>query len=153
MKTKTISLIASFIFILFSCTNDEDEIMYPEMGLYGDNLLSFDSTEIFSNTPVNKNDWVYYSLRAELPEGTSLKVIMKSTYETGNGTWSYNLGSKTGWSIDAIKNDEMLLNTCYAYGPSVCDVKMSFYEHGSGSILIYENDDSTPTRVKNISWK
>ena len=149
MKTKFQPAIIVIAMIFFcACKKEKDEIIYPSKGIYGDNIISLDSTKIISsgNGPPLYN----YSMRAELPLNTSLKVIMKNN-SAGGAPWSFEMASKTGWSIDnynTLKNSQQFV----AYGQIICDLKMNFYSSGAAEIWIYENNDTIPTRVKNIHW-
>jgi hypothetical protein len=144
--------LATILFFL-SCKKEEEEnltdkliINYPSMGIYGENIIGLDSLIIKGDGWGQKNN--VYSIKAELPEGTSLKLkfVNKSI---GNAVWAFNRSSCVNWSIDTYENNEQIFN---AYGQAICDMNIHFYDTGYAEIYIYENGVETPTRVKKISW-
>ncbi len=89
-------------------------------------------------------------MRAELPFGTSLKIIMKDKADGDEG-WMFSSSSKMGRAIDGY-NTSSDSQQFTAYGQIICDVKLYFYGHGSADIEIYENKSVTPIRIKKIYW-
>jgi hypothetical protein len=130
-----------------SCKKDIEIINYPLTGDYGENIIGLDSV-----MTVKGDEWGltnnFYSIKAELPEGTSLKLkfINKSS---GNAVWAFNRSTCLNWSINTYENNEQIFN---AYGQSVCDMNIHFYDTGYAVVEIYENGAVTPTRIKKIWW-
>ena len=148
MKSNLI-LIAAVILLasLSSCKKDntDTKIIYPEKGVYGHNILRMDSIEIISTSNPNINN---YSLRAELPSGTSLKIYMKKMY--GGGNWTFGGLQSLGWAMDYNSVNGSV--KMYAYGQSVSDADVSFFGSAVAKIYFYENNDTVPNRIKYISW-
>jgi hypothetical protein len=153
MKTRTtLLMIFGLAFVILSCKKDNSIfINYPKEGDYGENILQTDSLHIISSiiTGVNKT-YYYYSLRAELPLNTSIKIIMKNS-SNSIGTWSYSVSTSLGWSIDSYDQNNKS-QQFIAYGQSICDLKIFFPYSGSAEIDIYENKATIPTRIKTINW-
>jgi hypothetical protein len=132
--------------MLLSCEKEpEKDIYFPVTGIYGENILSTDSIPIQAS---NYSMHISYSMRAELPDGASLKIIMKKTGGIG-GVWSYDMNTKTGWSINDFSGVQQQF---VSYGPGVSEVAIHFFEIGIASIEIYENGSEEPFRIKSISW-
>ncbi|MBN2524470.1 MAG: hypothetical protein JXB24_14445 [Bacteroidales bacterium] len=150
MKIFLISVVVSLTLIFgTSCEKDNTDILYPEEGIYGENILQDDSVEIKHSEP--NSLWYYYSVRAELPEGTSLKVVMTHTGNP-NASWSYLSSTRIGWSIEGMHETYPRSQQFVAYGPVACDLRIEFLNTGSAEITIYENKAETPTRTKSIAW-
>jgi hypothetical protein len=148
MKKLLFPLSLAFLAFLLSCEEDKDtSISYPDEGIFGDNILRSDSImiEITDDTRQQFHD---YSMRAELGEDATLKIIMKKTGGSG-GSWSSESSSRIGWAIRGITPGKA---EYYAFGPVVCELKMSFYSIGVADIEIYENGSEEPSRIKTISW-
>lgn len=130
-----------------SCEKEIVQISYPNEGDYGENIIGLDSL-----ITVEGDGWGesnnYYSIKANLPEGTSLKLkfINKSS---GNAVWAFNRSTCLNWSVDTYENNEQIFS---AYGQSICDMNIHFYDTGYAEIEIYENGALTPTRVKKVWW-
>jgi hypothetical protein len=151
MKTNIILLIAFVILAVnSSCEKDNDDIKYPKNGDYGENIIQIDSLDIVSSGDGMMDNNHYYSLRAELPIGTSVKIIMKNK-SIGYGSWFFSLSSQQGWSIDNY-NTNTDSQQFFAYGQVICDLKIFFAYSGSAEIEIYENKDTIPNRIKTIYW-
>lgn len=127
--------------------NEKSVILYPEMGDYGDNIIQEDSIQLIGTKSVNYP--VCYSLRAELPENTSLKLVWKKTSDT-EGVWFMDADTRTGWSVDNYNSGVQIFK---ATGPVVCEQEMYFHMRGSADIEIYENSEPDPSRVKTIEWE
>lgn len=130
-------------------------ISYPQSGTYGPNFLRNDTITAFSSgTPQTLNE-KYYSMAAQLPAGTSLKVVMTFTPTSvdaffPNG-WALTVGSGRGWSpfsYDQATNSQQFVAT----GADKCDMQFMFMNHGAGTINFYENGAATPARIKVLSW-
>ena len=153
MKTS----VFSFVCLLFgisvftiSCTKDDNasnEILYPEMGYFGKNLLSESQ---FNIKLYEEPDEIDYSIRAELSENSSLEIVVTNVVHTN---WALSLGSVNGWIRKAYNTDDSIFAiTFIAYGPEVCDGSIRFGRNGSNTIEFYENNSSAPTRVKTITY-
>lgn len=153
MKSKVVSIVILFMVIAafqISCSeqiNPSNEIIYPEEGIFGDNLLSNSCTSIVLTTDA---DYFNNSIRAELPEYTSLKIIVRNVEHPN---WAMAASASNGW-IRTVENEvyptfDLVL---FAYGPEICDGGVRFDKSGSNTIEIYENNSSEPTRVKTISY-
>ncbi len=113
-------------------------IEYPETGLYGKNILSLSDT-IYNGE--------FFSLAANLAEGTSLKIKIKG-YDSA--IWYYSLGSSNNWSITGFDfNTKSQEFTAIESGHS-CDLKMLF-DGGKFLIEYFEMGASSPTRIKTIT--
>jgi hypothetical protein len=151
MKFKVIpilSLVVGIAALSISCSEKDykaDEILYPETGIFGDNLLRNSSTEIVLSTD---SKVVLHSFRAELPENSSLKIVIKNVRYTN---WS--MAGSNGW-IKKVENANYLTFDliCYAYGPVVCDGGVRFDVSGSNIIEFYENNSIETTRKKEVSY-
>lgn len=148
-KHYPLTILCILLIIIPACEKDESSfIIYPDNGLYGKNILKIDALDI-SSSPDGNNTFDY-SMRAELPDGSSLKVIMNKTMS--DPLWGYNSSSRIGWSIDE-SNEYSGSGQLVAYGPVTCDLRIFFFEMGSIEIRIYENEAEEPTRIKNIAWE
>ncbi len=110
------------------------EIIYPDTGIYGENLIS------------NK------SIATEL--GTSYSVRLKivgnySTLVTIPNFIILNNYHRVGW-MPIIQSDRLVL---IAEGPGTYDCEIIFNDNQiyDEEINIYENDSDTPTRIKVIT--
>jgi hypothetical protein len=132
--------------------NEKEEILYPAGGNFGENLLQTDSIAVIASS-----DWggsvTYYSIRAELPENTSVKLIFK--YNTAQSDCVHFLEyTRQGWSMDYVITEERSGTVhLYGYGQVVCEIKVYFTYSGTAEIEIYENDKTIPSRIKTFSWK
>ena len=106
-------------------------ISYPEFSTYGKNILYGDSVDFESGL----------SLSADLPKGTSLKIIIK-----GN-IWYYSAMSKgpINWTISTFKNGEQTFEATES--GKVSDLRIQF-ETGTYTIEWYENNSLVPTKTK-----
>lgn len=112
-----------------------NNIEYPEFSSYGENILFGDKTKFSSKR----------SLAANLPKGTSLKIVIKG------GIWSYWIDpdGPVNWlntSYNHISEQQMF--TAIESGKS-CDLK--FVSFTGDTIEFYENNSITPTRIKIFS--
>lgn len=121
------------------------KITYPAEGIYGANILSDDVTEIYAYNPKLHDA---YSMKAELPEGFNLKIVIKDGY------WSYMSNPlPINWFVnfyDGITKSQIFsvieggkpndLRFCPESGDS------------SGFITIdyYENDADEPTKTRKV---
>jgi hypothetical protein len=110
-----------------------NNIEYPEFSNYGENVLYSNKTNFSSSL----------SLAANLPKGTSLKIIIKGgmwyfqAMPNGPINWTFiiydfGLEQQTFTAIESGKN---------------CDLIIQF-DPGTHTIEYYENGAVTPTRIK-----
>jgi hypothetical protein len=126
------------------CGKEELQIVYPASGDYGENILSAENTSIVSSGAWTPHS---YSMRAELPEETSLTVIINLTSNAGN--WSSDEASRAGWEISTLSPRKQQFLATAAQN---CDLDIRFYDHGAANIEFYENGSTDTTGVKSISW-
>ncbi|HAH23009.1 MAG TPA: hypothetical protein DCL77_04475 [Prolixibacteraceae bacterium] len=112
-------------------------INYPKTGLNGPNLLAL-------------NDTVYttadYSLAANLPKGTSLRIVITALDQ--GGIWFIRMGSEINWSITSFTGK---LQTFTAINSdSSCDLHMVQFARGRYLIEYFEKGYLAPTRKKII---
>lgn len=125
----------------------QSAIIYPETGLYGENILSLTKTEYSAGADI------YYSLAAEPAKGTSLMIRITSlssdTSATTPAYWGYAVGSGINWLISEFDyNDHS--QTCTAINSGQpCDLKMQF-DAGTFLIEYFETNSGVATRSKTI---
>jgi len=130
-------------------------IEYPEFSDYGENILFEGKANFTSNH--------FYSLAANLPEGTEVKVILKG------GLWYYEVfpNGPKNWTISQY-NENTKTQTFTSTEPGkACDLKIEFalpYEepvdsvfskaaiNASDTITIeyFENNSQTPIKTKQV---
>lgn len=123
-------------------------IKYPETGSHGLNILDKNKTEYSTGT---------YSMKAVLPEGSSLKVKI-----VGQHHWMYRaFQDNTGWSAsdwNSMENSRTFTST--RTGEIDFEMKFEHYQNTEDytytnkiEIFVYENDDKSPTWTKKIDIK
>jgi len=144
MKNIRITLVAATATLLLIFTgckdNDSVPITYPAIGTYGDNILSEQVTSVAIDTK--------YSMKAVLPKGASLKIILKDGY------WYYLL-SNPDWSITEYSNDYKSQEFTVIGDKKTADLHVKFEgeELIAGSYITveyYENGAKTPTKIKKL---
>jgi len=112
-----------------------NKIEYPEFSNYGENVLFSDKIAFSSGL----------SLAANLPKGTSLKIIIKG------GTWYYQQLPRApiNWTVDQYQSEQQTF-TATESGKS-CDLIIQF-EGGTHTIEYYENGSATPTHIKTFTY-
>ena len=119
-------------------------INYPATGLYDDNFLSLSQTTYSASS---------YSLSAELPEGTALKIKIKRL--SGNSSWSIQMGTENNWSISLYNGSTNEQFFTAINSNTTCDLKMLFGNDSTVTttcpIEYYEMNSFTPTRIKTIA--
>jgi len=144
-----------------------NSIEYIVNGVSGPNVLS---TGRFTYPSYAALGDTLCSISAKLPRGTSLKVIVYPDYTEGTttpgdssstttitpGSYSrYSVGFKenSGWSFN---NDLYPVNGSMTFMSNGYDrtIDAQFYLefHGGAKFEIYENNQTTPTRIKQIKW-
>lgn len=128
-------------------------IDYPEYSGYGENILFGDKTNFRTNTR--------YSLAANLPEGTELKLVLKG------GLWFYEVmpNGPKNWTISTYNQNEESQVFVSTEPGKECDLKMEFAIPGftgidtldagktstdTITIDFYENLSLLPTKTKKI---
>lgn len=115
-------------------------ITYPAEGDQGLNLLHDTITVIEPNQ--------FYSLKAELPIGTSLRVRIKE------GIWSYvALPAPLNWTASLYDNVEKSQWFTVGEAGVSNNLSISFPNSGDVTVEYYENQATTPTKSKVISVK
>jgi len=119
----------------------EDGSVYPETGKYGLNILAEKFVE------AKKTEWgrFEYSVRAELPSGTSLKIVIKSANPDAVEWGGLNQGSDKNWVISNVGSQFTF--SVYKSGKTA-DASVIFTDNCI--IEYYENGATEPTRVKEI---
>ncbi len=155
MKTIVFSVVSLLLFgiivISDSCTKNEEvstDIVYPDSGYFGANLLSESQIDVILS---NESERIEYSIRAELPENSSLKIVVENVSPMN---WALKLSSVNGWAIKKVENPDDSISTLIynASGPEVCDGSIHFNKNGTNTIEFYENNFSEPSRVKTITY-
>ena len=108
---------------------------YPESGAYGVNVVN---ASAFNVTPGD------YSMRAGVPVGSSLKIIM---YNVSGGAWFWALGTNTNCIISEITSSQSF----EAPASGIMQVQISLSGSGTALIQYFENSNSE-TKTKTISW-
>jgi len=143
-----------------------NNISYPEEGIHGPNILSEDQVVYPSRT----TDGSICSIAADLPRGTSLRVIIRPDLtvidpnpydpekEINPESYSdYAVGTypSSGWDskVDSDYYTHRIM-TLYSLAADERTIDAEFHlnGHGSATFEIYENNQLIPTRIKKISW-
>lgn len=113
-------------------------IIYPEYSLNGKNVLYSDSTVLTYEN--------HYSLSAEIPFNSSLKIVMKG------GLWMYRVTSVSNWHISVydygLKKQEFT-----AIMPEIiCDLEFYYVNGDTITIEYYENNSDIPVKRKKVTF-
>ncbi len=143
-----------------------NNISYPEEGKYGPNVLS----EERIGYPNRTDDGSICSFSANLPRGTSLKVVIRPDLTVIDpGSYDpekeiipelysdYAVGTypSSGWNSktdSSYYTHRMMTLYSLAADERTIDAEFHLSGHGSASFEIYENNQETPVRIKKISW-
>ncbi len=132
-QTVTIPNFEKYIQLFIDSTSfvPSNSIEYPEFSNYGENVLYGDKTSFNSGL----------SLSANLPKGTSLKIVIKG------GIWYYRVmpNGPINWTISDYSNEQQTFVVTES-GKS-CDLSIEF-DSGTHTIEYYENNSLTPTKTK-----
>ncbi len=117
-------------------------IEYPPTGNYGLNILDKDKTDYSAGT---------YSMKAILPEGTSLKVKI-----SGQNWFFPAFQENTGWEhTDWNDIDNSRIFTSTRTGELDFEILFEIYQDSTWSnktnIFVFENEDIEPTWTKEIT--
>jgi hypothetical protein len=117
------------------------QITYPVSGSNGLNLLN-DTVKTFAT---NKG----YSMKANLPDGTSLRVVIKGK----KNSWGFAvLPAPQNWTINTYDNTLSGQEFIVTESNKTNDMYLSFNELSDTlTIETYENNALTPTKIKKIS--
>jgi len=124
------------------------DIIYPTIGTRGwTNLLQYDLSYVKNYS----YETVWYSMRVNIKEGHSLKIILKG------GTWTLSTENPpVNWNVSPYDyvNKSQEFN---AVGDTKCELELQFEsgtldENGKLYITVeyYENGSTTPTKVKKM---
>jgi hypothetical protein len=108
------------------------------------NVLA-DTTFVISNL-------AQYSFGADMPTGTSLRVVVKPTNPGTPAEWLWNYFDGPGdWTVQNYYPDSQIVSIT---GSDIIVNISQFHVTGSSSLdlVIYENNAQVPTRVKTIQW-
>ena len=129
-------------------------ISYPETGAYGLNILSDAVTSISCQTSMT-DPLPYYSIKADIPLGLSLRIIMKAEKGSNGNPQISDWGSN--WLYRMLYEPD--LNWCFDFSqekhglPSDLKIGFSLYPvipDQFVTIEFYENNATTPTKVKKL---
>ena len=137
---------------LLSCDHEENEpIIYPETGFYGDNIL------FQEKTTYSKRE---NSLQCKLPSGKSITIkITGKTVVFSNGglvpsipsgIWYYDPGTINNWAVTNWDNTTYTQTFSSIDGGLTCAAKMMF-DKGTFQIDYFENGSSSPSLTKTIT--
>ncbi len=114
-------------------------IEYPEFSNYGENILHIGKDSINANTS--------YSLAANLPIGTSLKIIMKGSL------WFYEVlpQGPVNWYVSRYNEVEKSQIFTSVESGKNCDLIIEFPYQSDIVIEYYENESTDPTRIKDLT--
>jgi len=138
---------SAFVFLAFtlafvSCnksdsSTDETQIEYIDTGNYGVNLLDTNITDFQGNE---------FSFSAKIPKDGDLVVKLK---KTSGGNWFIAAGTQTNWAVSNYDSSTETQTFTAISDEKTCDLKMEILP-GTYIIEYYENEATTPTRVKQI---
>lgn len=116
-------------------------IEYPATGVFGENILHGDDT---LNLALGD-----YSLRAEMKEGSSLRVVLTKVH---GDVWFYVGGSNVGWSVSTLTDPPIEYQNFEMLNPGKADVNFHL-PWGAGTIRVdyYENGAGL-TKTKYVVW-
>lgn len=138
-----------------------EDIIYPENGFYGTNLLNPSISEVgvsgqFGVDPDSKGR---YSFAVNLPEGTSLKIVMTSLQfvnSTGNfsNVWTFSSTSIRNWYITNYNRDSGEQTFEAVFDDSGSNLRINMPRNPTTfRIDYYENGSEAPTRTKVVTVK
>jgi len=118
-------------------------IEYPATSNFGINILNENVNSATLYHPSGET----YSMAANLPIGTHLKIVLQG------GSWQYQMlpNGPVNWTITKYSNEQQSF-TATESGKS-CDVNIEFMEPDTLSILYYENNSESPTKIKTLIIK
>ena len=118
-------------------------IEYPDRGFYGENVLAGDK---------NVYQAGQYSLAADLPVGSGLKVVVRSMPNSEQYGWSYALSSENNYQVAIDWSNGALLTLQTIDSGKKCDLQFFLSSNGLPvTIELYESGATTPTKIKQIT--
>ncbi len=123
------------------------KIIYPDSGLYGKNLLSFNN---YDTTMVPG----YYSLAATVPANTTLTVVF---YNLAGGKVNYGIVSGVGnWLV--VNGPDFTWQKFVVTGPINADKSFLFGDpffgaKGDAKMEIFYDNENKPNWIKFLRWK
>ncbi len=118
---------------------------FPISGIYGLNILNYDVDTIYSGILTTTTKDGYYSMTANLPAGSHLKVVVS------NGLWMYSVGSVSGWSIDSYSMSDKIQTFNLLSNNGQPDIKLKFTSNQVIKIEYYFNNSPVPNKVKFVT--
>lgn len=114
-----------------------NEIVYPELSPYGENVLYGDRTA-FSDYEC--------SMAANIPIGSSLKIVLK------NSSWHIRVmpNGPINWTLSSYNNENQSQTFTATESGKSCDLFFQFASSDPITVEYYENNSITPTRTKII---
>lgn len=142
MRSLLFLILSSVLFTCFSCsksdtTTNDTKITYADSTAYGANLLDTNVTKFKGNE---------FSFSATIPQNGKLTVKLK---KTNGGNWFIAMGTENNWAISSYDSSTEVQVFTAISAEKTCDLKMEVIA-GIYILEYYENDDSDPTRVKEI---
>jgi len=138
-------------------------IEYPENGKTGPNVLTENRFDYSRGTSAG----ITYSVTAKLPREASIDVKFIADTIRGEyydpirhqqipaiyAAWGLHLiiGEDTGWKI-RIGDSGLIPVIENTESERIVDTQIDLFDHGSGTIEIFENNQVIPTRTKHIEW-
>lgn len=132
--------------IVLACTKDDDSILFPETGFYGENILDKSKTEIF----VREN-----SMQVLVPKGAQFKAEIKGldTSMEGlmpTGIWYIEVVSVNNWAIETF-NEHNFTQTFTVIDAGLTSDLRIFLDKGRYDINYFEGGSTNPTFTKTIT--
>jgi len=113
-------------------------ITYPPTGNSGENILS-DSVSVTRGGKI-------YSINAQVPQTKTLKVILKG------GTWVCNpTSAAVNWTIGSYDSTTQSQEFTVTESGKTDDMGITFTSSGTYTIEYYEDNATTPTRVRHFT--
>ena len=120
-------------------------ITYPHVGSFGNNILSDATTYV-------KKGLSEYNMSADVPEGQSLKIILKDGY------WGYmTIPHPVNWSVSQYDRINRRQEFTVTESGKISDLMLAFDEGTMDennqtyiTIEYYENNAVTPTKVRTL---
>jgi len=128
--------------LLISCSKSDDsngasEFVYADTADYGANLL---------DTNVTKYSGSEFSFSAKIPKEGKLTIKLK---KTNGGNWFIAMGTEKNWAVSKYDSNTNTQVFTSISAEKTCDLQMEILA-GIYIIEYYENDASSPTRIKEI---
>jgi hypothetical protein len=146
-----IVLIFSLLFLNCDLPDIKEEsspnIIYPDQGTYGDNLLR--------DSNINIDTSQFYSLCAATSNEATVKVIFPICNNPFDWIWYLIPCSKENGGWHEGPGSGGYYGDCRIFiadGDGNHDLKIQFNHHNSATIEIYENDSIAPIRTKTLTW-